>query len=102
SGLSIDLANLGLKPLMIMAIFPALTVLISFQRSLLIRFKHTSPITFATLIEVSGIISGLWLSVRIFDLPGIYAASIAFIFGRLLANIYLSISYKKIRNKIYG
>ena len=101
SGLSIDLATLGLKPLMIMAIFPALTVLISFQRALLIRYKHTSPITFATIIEVTVIIFFLWLGVKIFDLPGIYAASIAFIAGRLLANAYLSRSYEMIYRKNY-
>lgn len=102
SGLSEALAQLGLIPLMIMGIFPALTVLIAFQRALLIRYKRTSPITLATSLEVGGIILALWFAVRILDLPGIYAAAAAFIFGRLLANAYLAFPYQKVMKRIYN
>jgi len=101
SGLSHDLAVLGLKPLIIMAAFPALTVLIAFQRAFLIRFKHTSPITAATALEVGGIILGLYIGVRVFDLPGIYAAAAAFLFGRIIANLYLLTPYNTVYNKIF-
>ncbi len=97
SGLAPDLANLGHVPLKIMSIFPALTVLIAFQRAFLIRFKHTAPITVATLVEVGGIVIGLTIAVRHFDLPGIYAAAIAYLSGRLAANIYLAFPYLKYR-----
>ena len=80
--------------------FPALTVLIAFQRAFLIRFKHTSPITAATALEVGGIILGLYAGVRLFDLPGIYAATGAFLFGRIIANLYLSLPYRRVSHRV--
>ncbi|MCB0747245.1 MAG: hypothetical protein KDC90_07255, partial [Ignavibacteriae bacterium] len=98
SGLSDLLTDFVKIPVIIIAIMPALTVLISFQRSLLVTFKNTTPITFATIIEVSIIILTLFVSIKIFDLTGVTSAMIAFILGRICAVVYLSFPFNKITN----
>jgi len=85
SGLNELLTNFAALPLQIMAIFPALTVLICFQRSVLIVTRMTNPISISTAIEAVAIFSVLLLSMLYFPLPGVVAASIAYVIGRLLA-----------------
>ncbi len=85
SGLNDLLTNFATLPLQIMAIFPALTVLICFQRSVLIVTRVTNPISIATAIEAVGIFSVLLIAMLYFPLPGVVAASIAYVIGRLLA-----------------
>ncbi len=89
SGLNELLTNFAILPLQIMAIFPALTVLICFQRSILIVTRVTNPISVSTAIEAVGIFSILLLAMLYFPLPGVVAASIAYVIGRLLAVIAL-------------
>jgi len=85
SGLNDLLTNFASLPLQITAIFPALTVLICFQRSVLIVTRVTNPISISTAIEAVGIFSVLLLAMLYFPLPGVVAASIAYVVGRLLA-----------------
>ena len=89
SGLSEELTNLAMTPVMILAIFPATTVLIAFQRAILVKSGRTSPITWATLIEVGGILIVLYIGVVQFSMIGAIAAVSAFVIGRLAANGYL-------------
>ncbi|MDP4190772.1 MAG: hypothetical protein Q8858_04400 [Bacteroidota bacterium] len=95
SGLSDELSRLARFPLLLLAIIPALEVLISFQRAVLINSRFTNPITMATAIEVLGIILVLIVSVRYFDLIGVTAAAFAMLFGRLGANIFLFVPLSK-------
>jgi Na+-driven multidrug efflux pump len=99
SGLSLELTQFSALPTQIMAIMPGLTILLSFQRSVLVNHKRTRPITVATLLEVMMIIFILFFTTRIFDFVGIVGAAIAFILGRLLANGYLFIPYFSILKK---
>ncbi|MEA3363565.1 MAG: hypothetical protein U9Q61_09920 [Thermodesulfobacteriota bacterium] len=85
SGLNELLTNFAALPLQIMAIFPALTVLIGFQRSVLIVTRVTNPISISTAIEAVGIFSVLLVAMLYFPLPGVVAAAIAYVIGRLLA-----------------
>lgn len=89
SGLSPLLTSLALVPLMILGIFPASTVLISFQRAILVQSGRTSPITTATLIEVLCIIGVLYFGILYLDMVGVNAAASSFLFGRLAATLYL-------------
>ena len=90
SGLSNSLAEFARLPLMIMSFFPALTVLISLQRGLLVSSKKTKPITLATVIEVLMVIMMLIILVNKLDVVGVVAAMIALITGRVVANVYLT------------
>ncbi len=51
--------------------------------------KETVPITWATVIEVTGIVVGLALGIRGLYLVGATAAGCAFILGRLAAILFL-------------
>jgi Na+-driven multidrug efflux pump len=90
SGLSISLTDFARLPLMIMFFFPALTVLISIQRGVLVNAKNTKPITLGTVIEFLTIVLSLLIFVNYLNLVGAVAATIAFVAGRLASNIYLT------------
>ena len=71
-----------------MIILPVLTVLLNFQRSTLIINGTTGPISIATASELAGIIIVLLVCVVFLNLIGVIAASLAFVTGRIMANIY--------------
>lgn len=89
SGLPENLASLAVVPLQIMAVFPALTVAVGYQRALLIHAGVTPPVSLATALEAVGIFTVLAVLVLYSTLPGITAAAIAYMVGRFLALIYL-------------
>ena len=95
SGLSLELTQLSILPAIVVSILPALTFLISVQRAVLVYARNTSPLTTATIIEVVLILIMLFVGIKYFDLVGVLAAAIAYIFGRLIANVYLTIPYNK-------
>lgn len=95
SGLSNLLSEFARTPLKIIAILPALTVFISFQRSVLVSDKNTAPITWGTAIEFAVIVIVMLLSINVFSFVGAVAATTSFVIGRGAANIYLKPFVKK-------
>ncbi|MCA2004981.1 MAG: hypothetical protein LDL01_04205 [Ignavibacterium sp.] len=89
SGLNPSLAEFAHLPLMIMSFFPAMTVLISFERAVLVKADHTKTITIGTAIEFFSIIIVLGLCIKFFDFVGAIAATISFVLGRIAACTYL-------------
>ena len=89
SGLSIGLTEFAIPPLQILVLLPALSVLLSFQRALLVNARTTKVITSATAIEVSGIAMVLWIAIHYFNAIGVMAAVTAIVLGRICANILL-------------
>jgi Na+-driven multidrug efflux pump len=89
SGLPKSLAEFAKLPLIIMFFFPALTVLISIQRGLLVSSKRTKPITVGTITEFTTIVIALLLLINYMNLVGAVAATLAFVLGRLASNFYL-------------
>ena len=89
SGLSKELADLSYLPLKIMIVLPAMTVLLNFQRSSLLVNGTTGPISVATAVELIAIIVVMFVCVVFLNLIGVVAASIAFIAGKGLSNLYL-------------
>ena len=90
SGLSTGLADLSYLPLKIMILLPALTVLLNFQRSLLVINATTGPISKATAVELIGIITVMLVCVVFMNLIGVVAAAIAFIIGKGMSTFYLA------------
>jgi len=90
SGLTGELADMSYLPLKIMILLPPFTVLLNFQRSILIINGTTGPISKATAVELTGIIVVMLICVVFLNLIGVVAASIAFIAGKGLSNIYLT------------
>lgn len=89
SGLSKELADLSYLPLKIMILLPALTVLLNFQRSLLVINGTTGPISVATAAELTGIIVVLFVCVVFLNIIGVVAAAIAFVVGKGISTLYL-------------
>jgi hypothetical protein len=90
SGLSPELAEFAVIPTRILTPLPALTVLLSFYRAILVQGKTTKPITGATAIEV-GTIALLFSTVGFsLGVPGVTAAFLAFLGGRLAGLAYLT------------
>jgi O-antigen/teichoic acid export membrane protein len=81
--------QLAIPPLQIMALFPALTVAIGYQRAILINNGVTLPVTVATAVEASVIFVVLAMLVLYSALPGVTAAALAYLSGRILALLYL-------------
>jgi hypothetical protein len=90
SGLSPELARFALTPTRILAVFPALTVLLSFQRAILVHVRRTTPMTWATAVEVLGIGVVLWIAIGPLSLVGAVAASLAMLLGRVAGNLVMA------------
>ena len=99
SGLSEQLAQFCLTPTRILAIMPVMTVILSLQRAVLVNGKHTSPVTFATIIEVSGILTILILSIHFLNAIGAIAAAGALVLGRMMANGFLVFKVRGVLKK---
>jgi hypothetical protein len=99
SGLSLELTNFARIPARILSVLPGLTVLISFQRAILVKKEKTTPITIATSIEVLTIFLLLAATTVVFGLIGAVAAAISIMIGRLAANSYLLFPCKKALHK---
>jgi hypothetical protein len=97
SGLSIELSEFARLPLQLFVPISALSVLLSWQRSVLVKSGNTKPITWATVVEVMGIIIVLCLAISYFELIGAVAAVSALVLGRIGANIYLFFPYRKVK-----
>jgi len=89
AGLSVSLSALASVPLMILSALPALSVLLSFQRSTLMSHGDTRPITAATILEVGGTALVLLTATHFTSLTGAIVGALALMTGRIAANIYL-------------
>jgi len=94
SGLSEELAKFAIIPTMIMVALPASTVLIAFQRGVLVNCGITNPITIATALEVSIIIIFLIMLIKFTLLPGAIIAATALVIGRSIASLFLFLPMK--------
>jgi hypothetical protein len=90
AGLPPELAELALVPTRIAAALPALTVLMAFQRALLVSSRLTRPLTSATVVEVAGIAVVLSIAIFGFDVMGAVGATSALVLGRVAGNAYLT------------
>lgn len=89
AGLSPELAHFALWPVRLLTPVPALTVLLTFLRSLFVHGRATGPITWATVAEVVAIGAVLYLGIWHLDAVGIVAASAALVVGRSASSLAL-------------
>jgi progressive ankylosis protein len=89
SGLTPELARFALLPIAILVPIPFTSVVLSFQRGILVVARRTRPITIATALEVGGIALLFPLLGWKVGMTGVTAAAVSIVFGRLLANTFL-------------
>jgi progressive ankylosis protein len=90
SGLEPTLAAMAFAPAQIIAAGPALSVLLGFQRALLVQARRTRPITLATAIEVSAIALLFPFFGWVLGWMGVTAAMAALVSGRTLGVAFLA------------
>src|SRR5690606_24426727 len=89
SGLPPDLAAFALLPTALLVPLPALSVLLSFQRAVLVQLRRTHPITIASAVEVGTVALAFIALGWGMEIFGATAAFGAFLAGRTASNIYL-------------
>ncbi|GEM_PF-33270 len=98
SGLTPELAEFAITPTRVIVLLPALSVLLSLQRALLVEGRRTQLITVASAIEVMTV-AAVFISLGFgLDMVGATAAFSAFFGGRLMSNLYLVWSSRGIRS----
>jgi hypothetical protein len=89
SGLSPELVAVAITPTILFIPLPFMSVLLSYQRGILVVGHRTRPLTWATVLEVGGIALLFPVLGWQLGLIGVTAAVGAFFIGRLAGNLYL-------------
>ncbi len=89
SGLTPELMEFALTPVRIIVLLPALSILLSVQRAVLVEGRRTRHITVASAVEIA-VVALVFVSLGWgLDLVGATAAFAAFLAGRTASNLYL-------------
>ena len=89
SGLSPELAAFALLPAQILALLPAGSVWICFQRAVLVHARQTAPITWAGIFEVAVVVVLLTVTTQMLSWVGAVGAAAAIVGGRLAGVLFL-------------
>ncbi len=92
AGLPADLAALARVPAALMVLVPALTVLTSWQRGVLVFFSRTGAITVATAINIVVLLAVVLGGVQTLPWPGAVTAALA-----LTASLLAEVAYLTVR-----
>jgi len=98
NNLSDSLFKLALLPMQILSLYPILTLMIIWERGLLIGKAHTSIFSLSAIIEILVVAILLFILCIILNMSGLLASSIALCAGRIAGYIILkSATYKVFR-----
>jgi len=89
SGLAPELVAFAIVPALILIPLPALTVLQSYQRGVLVNARRTAPATWGTALEVAVVAVAFPLLTAAFGWTGVVSSGVAFVAGRLAAVVFL-------------
>lgn len=89
SGLSLELSQFAVSPTRILFLWPAIEVWLALQRGLLVSFNNTGIVTWAIVLESVIILLVLFAGIHWFSLIGIFAATAALLFGKIVGTIFL-------------
>lgn len=99
SGLSLELSNFALLPTKILIFTPALMVLLSFLRAIMVNSRKTKQITLATTLELTMVIVILVVTTQVFGMIGAVGAAVSMAIARMLSNGYLLFPTVKVLRK---
>lgn len=97
AGLTPELGRFALLPAQLLLLMPALEVMLSFQRAVLVHARKTAPITWATAVEVGIILLVLLGTTRGFGWIGAVAAMTAIFVSRVIHNLVLRAPCRRAR-----
>lgn len=95
SGLSPDLSRFAYAPARLTVPVVALSVVLSFERAILMKMRRTHPITVATGLEVAVIAAAFVAGAWGFGWIGVTAAFAAFVVGRVASTAYLLLPVRR-------
>ena len=95
SGLTPELASFVQKPVQLLAPLPALWMVLTFQRSVLVNARRTAAITWATALDILLMALVLTLGIHYWNQIGVLAAAAALLAGRLGAVVSLVFPFSK-------
>ena len=90
SGLPPELSAFAFLPAQILTLLPAGSVLIAFQRAVLVHARETTSITWASAAEVVTVIAVLAVTIHALAWVGAVAAATAILLGRVVGNLWLT------------
>jgi hypothetical protein len=90
SGLPPALVAFAILPSLILIPLPALTVMQSYQRGVLVNARWTAPATWATALEIGVVAVAFPLLTALFGWAGVVSSGVAFVTGRLAAVGFLA------------
>ena len=93
SGLSQELSNFAKVPLMLAIATPASSLLLCWQRSLLIHRKNTKPVTHASISELTVIAICLALGISLLPYSGASIAVASLMIGRIFSTAFLRVRH---------
>lgn len=96
-GLNADLVQFARIPTMLLTVLPAVAVLYSLQRSVLIAAHRTLVVTVSTVLELVTICLVMILAINVTPWTGAIAAALAMSVGRVAANSYSAVWSRRIR-----
>ena len=89
SGLSPELSAFAFRPVQILALLPAGSVWMAFQRAVLVHARETTSITWASVAEVAAVVTVLAVTIHSLSWVGAVAAATAILLGRVIGNLWL-------------
>ena len=89
SGLPPELSAFAFLPVQILALLPAGSVWMAFQRAVLVHARETTSITWASVAEVVTVITVLAVTIHSLSWVGAVAAATAILLGRAVGNFWL-------------
>ena len=98
AGLPANLVDVARVPAALLVLVPALTVLTSWQRGVLIFFSRTTAITIATAIHVGVLYLAVISGASLLPLPGAVSAALAVTAALLCEVTYLTLRAHRARN----
>lgn len=96
-GLSPELAARAVVPTMILAPLPAIAVLFSLQRGVLMTARQNTAVVWSTFIEVGGIVVVMVLMTALTGLSGAISAALAMTLGRVAATSWMGVKARAVR-----
>jgi hypothetical protein len=95
SGLTPELASFVQKPFQLLAPLPVLWMVLTFQRSVLVKARRTASITWATALDILLMVLVLTLGIHYWKLIGVLVAAAALLAGRLGAVAFLVVPFSR-------
>ena len=90
SGLSPALAELARIPTIVLIFLPGVSLILCWQKSVLIHLQRTGPVTIASALEIAVVILVLVAGLYWWPIQGVIVAIAAQVIARSLVNLYLA------------